>query len=119
MIKDEISTQEVSPTEEFDTQGLITGADISPDGKVFALLGYENKGIASQSFIWLFSDFSTTGFFSGNKKRIYLGSPSILSQTEGIVFRTSNEVYISGEEINFGGVYVPGKLSEMNIKGLY
>lgn len=119
VIKDELSTQEVSPTEEFDTQGLITGADISPDGKVLALLGYENKGIASQSFIWLFSDFSTTGFFSGNKKRIYLGSPSILSQTEGIVFRTTYEVYISGEEINFGGVYVPGKLSEMNLKGLY
>ncbi|MBN3518624.1 hypothetical protein JYB62_01315 [Algoriphagus lutimaris] len=119
VIKDEITKQEVSPTEEFDTQGLITGADLSPDGKVIALLGYENKGIASQSFIWLFSDFSNTEFFSGRKRRVYLGSPSILSQTEGVVFRTNNEIIISGEEINFGEVYIPGKLSEMNIIGLY
>lgn len=119
VIEDELTKQNVSPIEEFDTQGLITGADLSPDGQVLVLLGYENKGIASQSFIWLFSDFSGTQFFSGRKRKVNLGSPSILSQTEGIVFQSTNEVLISGEEINIGGVYIPAKLSKMNLSGLY
>jgi hypothetical protein len=118
IINDQVSNQKVSPIEEFDSQGLITGADISEEGNTIVLLGYENKGIISQSFIWLLSDFDGTQFFSGNKRKTLLGSPSILSQTEGVIFRIDSEILISGEKINFTGIEVPAKLSEINLTGL-
>lgn len=119
IIKEEISNQKVLPIEEFNTQGLITGADISDDGKKIVLLGYENKGIISQSFICLISDFSGTQFFNGNTRKTFLGSPSILSQTEGVIFRSDSEIFISGERINFSGITIPPKLSEVNLTGLF
>lgn len=118
-INDLTSNQTVSTIEEFDSQGLITGADISEDGKKIVLLGYENKGIVSQSFIWLISDFSDVQFFGGKKRKTLLGSPSILSQTEGVFFRSDLEIYISGEKIRFSGIEIPPKLSELNITGLF
>ncbi|WP_296699988.1 hypothetical protein [Algoriphagus sp.] len=111
--------QEILPIEEFDSKGLITGADISHDGKNIVLLGYENIGIASRSFIWLISEFSGNEFFSGTKRKTLLGSPSILSQTEGIIFRNHSEIFISGEKINFSGLEIPSKLSEINLAGLF
>ncbi len=119
IIKDEVTNQQISPIEEFNSQGLITGADISDDGMKVILLGYENKGIISQSFIWLISDYSGTQFFGGKIRKTYLGSPSVLSQTEGIIFRSDLEILISGERINFSGIQIPAKLSEMNLTGLY
>jgi len=119
ILEDEISNQKISPLEEFDSQGLITGAALSADGKQIVLLGYENKGIISQSFIWLFSEFSGIKFFENNKRKTLLGSPSILSQTEGVIFRNENEIFISGEKINLAGISIPAKLSELNLTGLF
>lgn len=119
LIQTEKPQQEISSIEEFDSQGLITGADINQDGNKIVLLGYENKGITSKSFVWLISEFSGNEFFGGNKRKTFLGSPSILSQTEGVVFKNNSEIFISGEKISFSGIVIPAKLSEINLTGLF
>ena len=104
--------------ESFDTKGLITGADVSPDGKNLVLLGYENNGLASQSFIWTFGSVSGS-FFSGNGNRFFLGSPANLSQTEGIAMDSQLELKISGERISLGGLTVTPKIFEVDLGGIF
>ncbi|EAZ79742.1 hypothetical protein [Algoriphagus machipongonensis] len=113
------SSQIATLLENYDVQGLITSADISEDGTKIVLLGYEDKGLNSKSFIWLISEFTDTKFFQGKIRRTFLGSPAKFSQTEGVVFFTNEEIYISGEEINFGGLYIPPRLLKMNVEGLF
>lgn len=102
-----------------DTQGLITAADISADGKNLVLLGYENSGILSRSFIWTFPSFGGANIGSTEGFRFFLGSPANLGQTEGIVFMNSPETKISGEGISLGGVNVPPKLFELDLHGIF
>jgi hypothetical protein len=76
----------------FDARGLITGADISIDGRYLALIGYNQF----RPFGWIFSDFEPGNFFSAN--RIYLDMSSIfMAQTEGIVFLSNDSIIISCE----------------------
>ncbi len=84
----------VMPRATYDVAGLITGADISPDG-VVALLGYGATG----SFLWLLFDYEEGQFFSGNKRRINLGAIADLGQTEGIVFSRAGEGFIASEDL--------------------
>ncbi len=104
--------------ESFDTKGLITGADVSLDGKNLVLLGYENNGLASRSFIWTFASVSGS-FFSGNGNQFFLGSPANLSQTEGIAMDSQLELKISGERISLGGLTVPPKIFEVDLGGIF
>lgn len=91
-----------------DVQGQITGADISTDGKA-VLLGYNiNTGDA---FLWLLFDFQGSRFFSGNKRKISLGSALYLSQTEGIAFRNPTYGYICSERYSS----LPQKLLRFSI----
>lgn len=103
----------------FDSQGLITGAAIETTSNSLCLLGYENKGLSSQVFIWLFSDYLGEDFFSGKIHKILLGSPAQLSQTEGITFQDGFKVLISGEKISLGGSSVPTKLHKLDLTGLF
>lgn len=80
--------------EVMNTQGLVTGADISEDG-VVALIGYNPSGV---NLMWLCFDFQGTDFFSGNKRKISLGLALNNSQTEAIVFREDGYGYISSEK---------------------
>jgi hypothetical protein len=64
----------------------VTGADISPDKKILALLSHDK--------VWLFSCFEGDRFFSGKKKTIELGN---FSQKEGICFVTNTKLYITDE----------------------
>jgi hypothetical protein len=50
------------------------------------LLGYEDAGFTSRSFIWFFSEYSGTAYLSWKSTHIFSGSPSILSLTEGLIF---------------------------------
>ncbi|MEM8907233.1 MAG: hypothetical protein AAGD05_05240, partial [Bacteroidota bacterium] len=77
--------------ESFDVQGLVTGADISEQG-IISLIGYTGSGL---NFMWLLFDYQAQQFFSGNKRRIDLGSGLTNSQTEGIVFEDQFTGYIS------------------------
>ncbi|MFN3997848.1 hypothetical protein [Algoriphagus sp.] len=104
--------------ENFDSKGLITGADVSPDGKNVILLGYENKGISSRSFVWTFA--SVTGsIFSGSGNQFFLGSPAGLGQTEGISIDSKMELTISGERISFSGLTVPPRLFKVDVGGIF
>jgi len=81
----------------YNVNGLITAADISEDG-VVSLLGYTSSGA---TFMWLLFDYQNSDFFSGNKRRIGLGSTVNNSQTEGIAFKEGGFGYISAESFSF------------------
>ena len=84
--------------ETFDTNGLITGADISPDGKVVALIGYNLQGLPTV-FMWILWDWQAGSdlLFSGNKRRIELGSALLTGQAEGVGFSGSRTGYLTNE----------------------
>jgi hypothetical protein len=92
------STNEAEKLETFDTDGLITGADISPDGKLVALLGYDLRSLP-KVFVWLLWDWQpgSDSLFTGNKRRIELGSALVTGQAEGIGFSGNRTGYISNE----------------------
>jgi hypothetical protein len=79
----------------FHSQGRITGADISPDGKSLALLGYNKK---SDCFVWLMDDFNVDQISNLRGRKIVLGAYTSVGQTEGITFSSSGkELFISSE----------------------
>lgn len=92
-----------------EVQGQITAADISDEGRA-VLLGYNTS--TSETFMWLLFDYAGNDFFSGNKRRISLGSAVANSQTEGIVFRDSTRGYICSEKFSV----LPQKLLSFDIK---
>lgn len=82
--------------DEFDTKGLITGADIREDQNEIALIGYTHNVPTREffSFIITLSDWKNDAFFSGSIHRIPL---SIERQTEAICYRQSGEIWVSSE----------------------
>lgn len=106
-------------TSSFNAEGLVTAAAIETSSNSLCLLGYEDKGLSSQVFLWLFSDYSGEDFFKGKKHKVLLGSPAQLSQTEGITFTEGFTVLISAEKISLGGSSVPAKLHKMDLTGLF
>lgn len=78
----------------FFVDGLITGADITAAG-VIVLAGYRLS--SGECFMWLLYDYPDVAFFSGNKRRIELGSVLGVGQMEGICFRNNGQGYLSNE----------------------
>ena len=77
----------------FNVNGLVTGADISPDKKTLALVGYKDY----KPIVWLFSGITEQHFFGG--KETYMKLDAIFSaQTEGICFQGNDTLLISCEE---------------------
>ncbi len=108
----EPSNNSIQKLETFDCQGLITGASISPDGKTIAMVGYDLRGLPSV-FCWLLWDWQpgTDNFFSGNKRRIELGSAFTVGQVESIGFHNNRSAYIANERTAFGGIlFVPQRV---------
>jgi hypothetical protein len=95
----------------FDVDGLITSADINEEGTI-ALLGYTEVGL---NFMWLLYDYKDNSFFSGNKRRIGLGSGLVNSQTEAITFKDNDSGYISSEQFDLGQVELPPRLMSFNV----
>lgn len=83
----------VEPLNTLDVDGLITGADLSPDGKTIALCGYKDY----EPFLFLIYDFVPDDIFAGNKRRIAINGKFGV-QTEGITFFSSNRLLISAEK---------------------
>lgn len=103
----EAGTYEAQLSESFNTDGLVTSADIDAEGNI-VFLGYTTTG---NTFMWLLFDYKDTQFFSGNKRRIALGSAINNSQAEGIAFHGVKNGYISAEEFTI----LPPKLSTFSI----
>ncbi|WP_297695922.1 hypothetical protein [uncultured Eudoraea sp.] len=70
----------------------ITAADISPDGKTIALLGYGK--------LWLFTNFELSKFFDGELRTIDLG---IGTQLESISFLNNKTLLLSDEQLKHRG----------------
>ena len=86
----------------FDAQGLITGASLSPDGKLIALIGYDLRPFIPTVFCWLLWDWpsGTNQFFAGNKRRIELGTALQIGQVESVGFSGDRSGYISNPRAN-------------------
>jgi len=80
----------LQPKGTFHADLLITGADISSDGKVVALVGYNDF----RTYMILFYNFKGADFFNGKHIRLDL---SVLgrAQTEGVVFSDKDDLYIN------------------------
>lgn len=89
-------------------QGQITAADVTADGRI-ALLGYNVS--TSEAFLWLLFDFEGNQVFSGNKRKISLGTALTMSQPEGLAFSYSGTAFIASEKFSL----LPQKLFKMNI----
>jgi hypothetical protein len=85
----EIGNYSPFPIDSFNANGLITGADILPNGK-YALIGYKNF----RSFFWTFRK-TKSNFFS-NPRFIDLGM-LVNAQTEGICFTSEGDLFFSCE----------------------
>lgn len=84
----------------FFVNGLITDATYVPATNTIALLGYQKADFGMYfAFVWLLHDFTDNHFFSGNKRRIELGTVIDVGQAEGITLQNDLTGYISGEAI--------------------
>lgn len=82
----------ISSKEKFNVNGLITGADISPDKTRLALVGYKDY----KPIVWVFSGITNESFFKG--KKMYFELDEIFdAQTEGICFKGNDSLLISCE----------------------
>lgn len=104
---------------EMDSQGLITGADVTPDGKHLVLVGYENKGISSRAFVWGFPNFNGSSLSSSKGYQFFIGSPISVGQTEGITFMGSLETKISGESLSVIGTSTPPRIFDLDWNGIF
>ncbi len=81
----------------FDTDCLVTAADVSDEGMLL-LLGYD--GSTSETSLWLLWDYPGTSVFAGNKRKLTLGSAINMSQAEGIAFSSPTTGFICSERIS-------------------
>jgi hypothetical protein len=78
----------------FNSDGLISGADISADGQTVVLVGY-NKN--SSCFLWKLQGYTGTDFLSGTKERVHLGTYAALGQMEAVLFQSDSTLIITAE----------------------
>ena len=83
----------IDPIAQFNVDGLITGADISPDKSKLVLAGYKDY----KPILWIFSDFKSNNFFEG--KQMHFEMDAIFdAQTEGVCFLGNDSLLISCEQ---------------------
>jgi hypothetical protein len=80
---------------DFESNGRITGADISPDGSQICLTGYNKK---ADCFLVTLSDYEADKFLKGKMKKTVIGSFKELGQLESVAFKTNNEVFLTCEK---------------------
>lgn len=85
----------ISPKDTLNSAALICGADFDQNSNTIALIGYV-KGIPAPSVIILLNNFNDDNFFEGNMLRKELSLNGC--QTEGVVFKESDRIWISNED---------------------
>jgi hypothetical protein len=78
-------------------EGQITGAHIQGD-TLIGLLGYRPNSFY-EPFMFLLWDYNQNNFFTGNKRRVNLGTVMDLGQNESIHFSGNHKGFIASEEI--------------------
>lgn len=81
------------------TSYLVTGADITPNGKVIVLLGYQTTGFGNH-YMHLLSDYNGDFYFNGNRRKIDLPNAFSMGQAEGICFTDNSSGFISNEAVS-------------------
>lgn len=76
--------------------GQITSGAFSSDS-ILLLIGY--KPPAYSPFAFLAWDYQQTDLFSGNKRRLQLGSVLTMGQQEGVCFSSGKKGFISSEQV--------------------
>ena len=99
------------PSETLDTQGLVTAAALSPDGRTAALLGYTKNG---HVFLWLLTGFAGTNYLTGTGRRLRLPGMLRLGQAEGLCFVGPGRVFVSNERLGHFPLRVRQKLYSLN-----
>ena len=79
---------------DFNSAGLITGADINREAEEVVLIGYTLNSWVP--FMWVLFDYKGNRFFSGNKRRIDMLNVTA-TQTEGICYVNGKKGVISSE----------------------
>ena len=115
----ETGTQVAVKVNELDVNGLVSAADYDKENQTLVLLGYKLSGISSQCFVWYIRDFPAGDFFSGVARRVDIGSPLNLAQTEGISFLSNQNLLISSERVSSGGFEISPQFNLLDLKGLY
>lgn len=83
----------IYPIDDFNSDGLITGASFDTENKRLILCGYKNY----RPFVWAFDNFWRNDFFGGNKRRFSF--PELIAvQTEGITYVENGVYFISAEK---------------------
>jgi hypothetical protein len=77
------------------TNFMVTGASIHPQSKSICLVGYNSSGSAFLMLLW---DFAGNEIFSGNKRKINLGSFFNAGQIESIAFKDRSTLYATNEK---------------------
>lgn len=90
-----IGTHSAQLSGSFNTEGLITGADISTDGSEICLVGYVKD--VWTPFMWLLFDYQQDDLFSGNRRRIDFPL-LVANQVEGVCYTESGNIFISSEQ---------------------
>lgn len=103
----------------FDVDGLITDASVDINTGRLVLLGYKNNGAnLYSSFVWMIWDYEENNFFTGNKRRIEIGSMFTLAQTEGVALINSARGFVSSEQIS-SIVTIPPKLLKFDFSDYF
>ncbi len=112
------TTQILTKHEEFPSySGLITAADIAPDKKTIALLGYAQA--AEPPFVWLLSDWpSDEKLFSGNRRKISLAS-FFVGQAESVAFTGGRRGFLSNESTTLFGVTISQTLQTFDFSQFF
>ena len=92
----------------FNVNGLVTAADLTPDGRAAALLGYDTRNGAA--FTWLLSSFTNGNYLAANKQRIELPSVLLVGQVEGLCFVSKYRALVSNEQVSNSFVTIPPRL---------
>ena len=99
-----------------DTGGLITGAARDSSGNGIVLCGYVNQGFGFWTcFAWLLWDNSPHAPFSGNKRRIELGTALQLGQMEAVALRPDGTGWLTGEAVGAGPFSFEARLSRFDL----
>lgn len=95
-------------------QGQVTSADISGDSLI-VLIGYQPPLYVP--FAVLLWDYAGDAFFSGNKRRITLGSVLAMGQQEGVCFFGARDGFISAEAV--GQLNLPARFFRFDFRNFF
>ncbi len=96
----------------FDTKGLITGADVSPDKKSLVLTGFNPA--SDKAFLWVIRDLKLPSLLDNKKIMVDLGPRITVGQIEGVTFVNNDSILVSNEQYK----NIPPSLYGLNISAI-